>query len=312
MSDAIGALCRELLRSLDDGVPTNVALMHLLLRAHDAREAGLAIDTALRATKRNRSALTRVHDVAELWHRHPGAWNAVRAGAVEHSTLHAAPDRALRYWAEIYDRLVRTSQEASVALYSLGSPELLQAATAEVAAYLRRFGLLRPAHKALDLGCGIGRMLEVLAPEVGLAVGVDISAGMVRHAKARCRRLANVVVVRGSGRDLSAFADASFDLVLAVDVFPYIYNAGLELVWRNLAEAARVLIPGGTLVILNFSYRCAAEADRADLGRLADATGFDIIQNGTRPFEFWDGLAFVLGASGRHPSDSINRQVRRE
>jgi ubiquinone/menaquinone biosynthesis C-methylase UbiE len=146
----------------------------------------------------------------------------------------------------------------------------------------------------LDLGCGIGRLLGALAPEVGSVVGVDISAEMARHARGRCGRLANVMIVRTCGRDLAAFADAGFDLVLAADVFPYIYDLGHELVWRNFAEAARVLIPGGTLVVLNFSYRGDTGADRADLRHLADEIGFAILQNGARPFQFWDGLAFVL------------------
>jgi SAM-dependent methyltransferase len=291
VSDAAGALCGELLEALNDGAPPNVALMHLILRAHNAHAAGLAIAAALR--KCDPHARTRVHAVAELWRRHPGAFNTVRDVAAAHGTMSAA-DRGLDRWASTYDRLVRTSREASVALYSLGSPELLAAATAEIVAYLRRHGLLSPTRKALDLGCGIGRLVEALAPEVSSVVGVDISPEMARQAQARCGRFANVMIVRSCGRDLAAFADAPFDLVLAADVFPYIRDAGGELVWRNVAEAARVLIPGGTLVVLNFSYRGDTGADRADLRRLADEIGFDILQDGARPFAFWDGVAFVL------------------
>jgi ubiquinone/menaquinone biosynthesis C-methylase UbiE len=294
VSDTAGALCGELLRALSDATPPNVALMHLILRARDARAAGLAIDAALRAAQSDRHARTRVHAVAELWRHHPGAWNTVRDVAAAHGTMHAATEGALDRWASTYDRLVRTSREASVALYSLGSPELLATATAEIVAYLHLHGLLGPTRKVLDLGCGIGRLVEALAPEVGAVVGVDISAEMARHARGRCGRFANVMIIRSCGRDLTAFADAPFDLVLAVDVFPYIHDAGRELVWRNFAEAARVLLPGGTLVVLNFSYRGDAAADRADLRQLAEEIGFDILQNGARPFALWDGLAFVL------------------
>jgi SAM-dependent methyltransferase len=293
VSDTAGALCGELLRALNEATPPNVALMHLLLRAPDADTVGRAIGAALGAAQ-SVNARTRVHDVAELWRRHPGAWNAVRDVAAAHGPMHAAADRALDRWASTYDRLVRTSREASVALYALGSPELLATATAEIVAYLRRHGLIGPTGKVLDLGCGIGRLLEALAPEVGAVVGVDISSEMVRQARGCCGRFANVMIVRSCGRDLAAFADAGFNLVLAADVFPYIHDAGRELVWRNFAEAARVLVPGGTLVILNFSYRGDTGADRADLRRLADEIGFDILQNGARPFALWDGLAFVL------------------
>jgi SAM-dependent methyltransferase len=266
--------------------------MHLLLRAPDAHAAGRAIDAAWRVAQSDRHARRRLHDLAALWRGHPGAWKVVRDVAAAHGTMLA--DRALDRWASTYDRLVRTSREASVALYSLGSPELLATATAEIVAYLRHHGLLRPMRKVLDLGCGIGRLLEALAPEVGAVVGVDISSEMARHARECCRRFANVMVIRSCGRDLAAFADAGFDLVLAADVFPYIHAAGRELVWRNFAEAARVLVPGGTLVILNFSYRDDTGADRIDVSRLADEIGFDVLQNGDRPFAVWDGLAFVL------------------
>ena len=292
MSDAAGALCGELLRALNDGTPPNVALMRLLLRAPDAHAAGRAIDAARRAAHSDRHARRRVHDVAALWHGHPDAWRVVRDVAAAHGTMRA--DRALDRWASTYDQLVRTSREASVALYSLGSPELLATATAEIVAYLRHHDLLAPMRKMLDLGCGIGRLLEALAPEVGAAVGVDISPEMARHARGCCRRFDNVMVVRSCGRDLAAFADAGFDLVLAADVFPYIHDAARELVWRIFAEAARVLVPGGTLVILNFSYRDDTGADRVDVSRLAGEIGFDILANGDRPFAVWDGLAFVL------------------
>jgi SAM-dependent methyltransferase len=288
------ALCGDLLRTLNDGAPPNIALMHLILRAPDAHAAGRAIDAALRAARSDRPAHARVHDVAALWRRHPGAWTAVRDVAATHGAMPAAADRTLNRWAATFDRLVRTSREASVALYSLGSPELLATATAEIVAYLRHHRLLGPTRRVLDLGCGIGRLLAALAPEVGTVVGIDISAEMARHARGRCGRFANVMIVRSCGRDLAAFADAGFDLVLAADVFPYIHDAGRALVWRNFAEAARVLIPGGTLVVLNFSYRGDAAADRADLRQLAHEVGFDILQNGDRPFALWDGLAFVL------------------
>jgi SAM-dependent methyltransferase len=116
---------------------------------------------------------------------------------------------------------------------------------------------------------------------------------MLRAARARCAGRANVSFLQTSGLDLAPFRDRSFDIVLAVDSFPYLFEAGSGLVARHVAEAARVLRPGGDLVILNLSYRDDLGADRRDLAALATGA-FDIRRDGTREFRHWDGAAFHL------------------
>jgi hypothetical protein len=69
---------------------------------------------------------------------------------------------------------------------------------------------------------------------------------------------------------------------------------------RNLRlDATRVLRPGGTIVIFNFSYRGDEEADRRDIERLAGANGLTIRRAGTRDFILWDGLTFLLTLPAR-------------
>ncbi len=184
-----------------------------------------------------------------------------------------------------------------MALYALGSPELLLAATAEIVAALRRWGVLGRDRSMLEIGCGIGRFEEALAGELALGVGIDVAAAMLRAARARCAGRANVSFLQTSGLDLASFRDRSFDLVLAVDSFPYLFQAGSELVARHVAEAARVLRPGGDLVILNLSYRDDLGQDRRDLAALATEE-FDIRRDGTREFRHWDGAAFHLVRRG--------------
>ncbi|HEU5016631.1 MAG TPA: class I SAM-dependent methyltransferase [Pseudolabrys sp.] len=296
MNESVTELKAELLRSLNEGAPPNVALMRLLLHAEQADDARCAIEAALAASIAPYGAgiVDGLHQVERLWKRNPDAWKTVRTIGRGHARPHPSADHALDYWSAAYDEVVRISPEGSVALYSLGNIELLNAATAEVVSYLRGMALLGFERRLLELGCGIGRLVEALAPEVGLAVGVDISAEMVRHAERRCRVLANVKIARCSGRDLAPFADSSFDVVLAADVFPYIFEAGDAVVRNTLRESARVLAPNGAMVVLNFSYRGRPEADRADLAQFAGALGFDIVENGACPFRLWDGLAFVL------------------
>ncbi|HKG72963.1 MAG TPA: methyltransferase domain-containing protein [Aestuariivirgaceae bacterium] len=295
MSNSAAVLANELLRSVERAAPANVALMHLLLRASHSRDAGQAIDLALRsAAQGGRPAIERLQEVAKLWLQNPQAWETVRAIGTWHGSRHHSAGHALDYWSAAYDEAARTSPEASVALYSLGNPELLNAATYEVVSYLERLGVLGPQRKLLELGCGIGRLIEALAPLVGSAVGIDISHAMVQHAEQRCRRFGHVEIAKGPAHDLTAFADESFDIVLAADVFPYIWEAGPEIVNMTLTETARVLAPGGAVVVLNFSYGSEPDADRAGLIRLAEANGLNVVQYGDRPFKLWDGMAFVL------------------
>jgi SAM-dependent methyltransferase len=194
---------------------------------------------------------------------------------------------------EMFDRLVALSPEASVAAYSLGDPVRLQAATDEVVAWLRGQGLLDPPSRILDLGCGIGRFCSALAPLARHVVGIEVSAGMARTARTRLSDMPNASVLVGSGHNLAAFRDGAFDLILAVDVFPYLVQASTELAAGHLREAARLLSPDGRLVILNYSYR-GFEADRRDLPVQARSAGLQLSLSEKRAFLQWDGAAFML------------------
>jgi ubiquinone/menaquinone biosynthesis C-methylase UbiE len=117
---------------------------------------------------------------------------------------------------------------------------------------------------------------------------------MIEQARRNCAGLPNVDFQLVSGHDLAGLADASFSLVLAVDSFPYLVQAGEDLTGAMVGEAARVLSPGGHLAVLNFSYRGDLDRDRAELGRLAAERGLGVIRNGTLDFQLWDGASFVL------------------
>jgi hypothetical protein len=85
-----------------------------------------------------------------------------------------------------------------------------------------------------------------------------------------------------------------FDLVYAVDSFPYILEAGPAVVEAHFAEARRVLRPAGELVLLNYSYRGDAERDGAEVAGLAARHGFDVAIRGERALSLWDGRAYRL------------------
>ena len=230
-----------------------------------------------------------------------GAGSAIamlRGEEVDPAGPAASADEALARCRDAFDRLVRRSPEASVALYSLGNSEILAAATAEIVERLESWDLLGAGRTVLDIGCGIGRLELALAPRVAAITGIDVSPNMIEEAGRRCAGLPNVRLLATSGRDLSAFPGRAFDLVVAVDSFPYLYASDPDLAATHVREAARVLRPGGDLVILNLSYRGDVGADRRDAGRFAAEAGLAVLRSGERAFRLWDGLTFHLRKGG--------------
>ncbi len=89
----------------------------------------------------------------------------------------------------------------------------------------------------LECGCGTGLLLERFAKFARSAKGIDLSPGMLEHARAR-----GLDVVEGSVTELP-FPDASFDVVCSFKVLAHVPDIG-----RALAEMARVTRPGGTIL----------------------------------------------------------------
>ncbi len=229
-----------------------------------------------------------VPDLAALLHGRGAALSRLARAAAEadHSRLDS-----VSVIAAFFDRAVAASPEAAVAFYSLGDPAILDAATEELVAWLAAQGLVGAASDVLDLGCGIGRVAAALAGRCRSVQGVDVSAAMVAEAR---RRHPGLAFAQVSGRDLRELSDRQFDLVLAVDSFPYIVAAGAEVVRAHLAGIAGMLRPGGALAIFNLSYRGDPCADRTDAASWAGEYGFAVKVAGETPFCLWDGQTYVL------------------
>jgi len=274
----------------------NVALMHLLIEARHPGEVEASLIAAIQETGASGSAP--VDAALALWRRSPGAWEIVKSilAQADHRARETGSDGTAK-WAAVFDRIAAISPEAGAALYSLGSPLLLEAATASLVDRLREWGLLGLVRTVLDLGCGAGRVTAALAPEVHAVAGIDVSGGMLAAARRRCAGLGNVLLAQTSGRDLSAFASSTFDLVLAVDTFPYLVLAGGGLTQIHLREAHRVLKPHGSLVLFNYSYGGDRMADIEALQRQAADAGFTPDRLGTCDLAWWDGVTYHVRRS---------------
>lgn len=266
-------------------LPPNVALMQLMIEAQSADEIDRVLRTAGDAEP--------LASLQSLWERSAGAWRTVKSivAKADHAPFQSG-SRGPAYWADLFDQLADSSPEAGVALYSLGSPALLELATASLVDRLHDWGLIHPYTTVLDLGCGMGRVCAALASSARVVVGIDVSVRMLALARRRCGEHRNVLLAQTSGRDLAALADASFDLVLAVDTFPYLVLAGSGLAEMHLREARRVLKPGGSLVAFNYAYGVEEVAATETFRQLAMDAGLEPVRLGTRDLAWWDGITY--------------------
>lgn len=106
-------------------------------------------------------------------------------------------------------------------------------------------GLLDPSLTVADLGCGTGQLAEAVAPFVQRVIAVDESAAMLRAARTRLHGVAGAEVRHGTLEALPLEA-RTVDLAVMSLVLPYVADPALA-----LAEAQRVLRPGGRLLIVD-------------------------------------------------------------
>jgi ArsR family transcriptional regulator len=114
-------------------------------------------------------------------------------------------------------------------------------------------GLLRLGD-VLDAGAGDGATAQLIAPRARSITCVDVSEKLVDAARVRLAGFANARAEVADVHDLP-FEEARFDQVLLLNVLPFLRAPA-----RALAEAARVLRPGGTLALVTL-----AEHDHLDV-----------------------------------------------
>lgn len=125
--------------------------------------------------------------------------------------------------------------------------EFFELGTREVEASLTRLshhlpGL--PRERALDFGCGVGRLTQGLGQHYRQVIGVDVAAQMIALANRHNRMPATVSFVHNPRADLQRFASDHFDLVFSLITLQHVPPPLIEAYVR---EFVRVVRPGGAL-----------------------------------------------------------------
>jgi len=127
--------------------------------------------------------------------------------------------------------------------------EFLETGEREIAEVLARgeeLGLPAQFGRALDFGCGAGRLTRALAARFDVSVGVDISERMVEEARRLAADRPGCEFRVDETGDLQQFPDGSFDLVYSTLVLQH--QPSRRLVAAYISEFVRLVAPGGAAV----------------------------------------------------------------
>lgn len=125
----------------------------------------------------------------------------------------------------------------------------LHIAEADVEAAMRALLGANAIGTLIDIGTGTGRMLELFAPAARQALGIDRSSEMLRLARAK---LAEQGLVNAELRQADLYALPMADAVADVAIIHHVLHFAQQ-PGAAIAEAARVLAPGGRLLIADFA-----------------------------------------------------------
>lgn len=118
--------------------------------------------------------------------------------------------------------------------------------------------------RLVDIGTGTGRMIELFGPQARSAIGIDRSSDMLRLARAKLESADVAASLRQGDMYAIPLGESEADVVLLHQVLHYAHAPA-----EAIAEAGRLLAPGGRLLIVDFAPHEREELrDRAQHVRL--------------------------------------------
>jgi ArsR family transcriptional regulator len=169
-----------------------------------------------------------------------------------------------------------------------------------------------PFERVVDLGTGSGRMLTLLGRKARMSVGLDLSHNMLNIARANVTRAGlERVELRHGDIFATRLPAASADLVLVHQVLHYLADPAAA-----VAEAARLVMPGGRLLIVDFAPHQLEQLreehqhrrlgfDNAEMRRWLSGAGLSVTAPIALPPDT-DGLTVVIWTAER-PADAASR-----
>ncbi|MGH6659745.1 MAG: ArsR/SmtB family transcription factor [Sphingomicrobium sp.] len=164
------------------------------------------------------------------------AADAARTEAVRAERAEAA-SRYFAALAEVWDRI-----------------RSLHVAESEVERAIDRALGRKSLGQLVDIGTGTGRMLELFGPRARQAIGIDRSSEMLRLARVKLEAAGIASSLRQGDMYALPLADGSADHIIIHQVLHYAHSPAAA-----IGEAARVLSPGGTLLVVDFAAHAREE-----------------------------------------------------